>query len=568
MITDADFDREGDDEPGVADIQHGSGMTDASERTGKLREAPTLLMALQALKDIRNELQPPRKTGAGCHDPGLDVFVRTRMEGMRTMLNFYTNPESATFGKWAASSYQASISLGKGRYCARQLRKLGRQFIDDRTVLPVNPYGDWNESMLADEDLMYDISLHLQELRKEITAEKLVEYLARDDVREKHGITKAISARTARRYLKALGYRWKTERKGQYADGHEREDVVEYRNNKFLPQWKEIESRMRNWTTENLPEFGPSVPGRRVIVWFHDETIFYAHDRRKKGWYHKDAPAKPYKKGEGASLMIVDYVSADFAWLRSPDGTRSARRVMRPGKNKDGYMTNDDVIDQANVAMDICTEFYPEYDHVFIYDNATTHLKRPDGSLSARKMPKNAPKPGHNWLVEITKRDAAGKPEYDLNGNLTKIKIPMGDGQFPDGTPQSLYFQAGHPRAGVFKGTATILEERSFVGASKLRAECPKFKCAPPALDCCCRRLLYNQPDFMNVESILETTCNARGFRVIFLPKFHCELNFIEQCWGYAKRVYRLNLESSREDVLEKNALAALDAVPIESMRR
>jgi hypothetical protein len=71
-----------------------------------------------------------------------------------------------------------------------------------------------------------------------------------------------------------------------------------------------------------------------------------------------------------------------------------------------------------------------------------------------------------------------------------------------------------------------------------------------------------------HVDTILETTCNARGFKVIFLPKFHCELNFIEQCWGYAKRIYRLNPESSREDHLERNALAALDAIPLESMRR
>ena len=54
----------------------------------------------------------------------------------------------------------------------------------------------------------------------------------------------------------------------------------------------------------------------------------------------------------------------------------------------------------------------------------------------------------------------------------------------------------------------------------------------------------------------------------MFLPKFHCELNFIEQCWGYAKRIYRLYPESSREDILESNALKALGSVPLESMRR
>ena len=44
-------------------------------------------------------------------------------------------------------------------------------------------------------------------------------------------------------------------------------------------------------------------------------------------------------------------------------------------------------------------------------------------------------------------------------------------------------------------------------------------------------------------------------------------LNFIEQCWGYAKRIYHLNPPSSGEDHLEKNAFASLEAVPLKSMR-
>lgn len=144
----------------------------------------------------------------------------------------------------------------------------------------------------------------------------------------------------------------------------------------------------------------------------------------------------------------------------------------------------------------------------------------------------------------------------------------MTDGRLPDGTPQSMYFPEGHPRAGVFKGMAVILQERGLGDMSKVRAECKGFDCKAPTTDCCCRRILYGQPDFTNVDTILDTTCKRRGFKLIFLPKFHCELNFIEQCWGYAKRLYRLNPESSREDHLERNALTALNAIPIASMRR
>jgi hypothetical protein len=74
--------------------------------------------------------------------------------------------------------------------------------------------------MLINEDLTQDIGLYLQELGKEITAEKLVAFLARPEVKDKHGITKKISVWTAQHYLRALGYRWKEASKGQYSDGH------------------------------------------------------------------------------------------------------------------------------------------------------------------------------------------------------------------------------------------------------------------------------------------------------------------------------------------------------------
>jgi len=183
-------------------------------------------------------------------------------------------------------------------------------------------------------------------------------------------------------------------------------------------------------------------------------------------------------------------------------------------------------------------------------------------------MPKNTPRHGQNWGVEVAVLDGDGKQVFGPNGKVQRQKVRMGDATFADGGPQHLYFPKDHlDSPGVFKGMAVILEERGY-SASELWAECKGFKCPQNATACCCWHMLYNEPDFADVESLLETTCKARGFQVLFLPKFHCELNFIEQCWGYSKRKYRQCPISSKEDDLECNVLMALDSVPLASMHQ
>jgi transposase len=461
--------------------------------------------------------------------------------------------------------------MGRGSHCARRLCELNRAFFAKREVLPINPYGDWNKSFLVNENIVNEISIYLLSLGNDISAKKLMDFLHRADIKEKYGIDRNISHKTACRYLQGLGYRYHSMPKGQYVDGHEREDVVIYREKVFLPKWKKFMDRMATGQgTQGILAVRGNL--KQIIAWFHDESIFYAHDRRKKGWYHKDASAKPYAKGEGASLMIADFVSADFGWLTSPDGKQSARRLFKPGKNRDGYFSNDDIIGQANEAVDILQEFYPEYEHVLIYDNATTHLKRAEDALSARKMPKGIPKPGTNWGIEVSKRNPiTGKIVYLPDGSIEKTKILMQDGRFENGEPQPLYFPMDYPDEnlrGKFKGMAVILQERGFGDMSKVRASCKSFKCKPGETRCCCRRMLYNQPDFADAESLLETSCHARGVHIIFLPKFHCELNFIEQCWGRAKSVYRTYPPSSKEDDLEANTLQSLASIPLPMMRK
>ncbi|KAJ7479950.1 hypothetical protein B0H11DRAFT_1725364, partial [Mycena galericulata] len=135
-----------------------------------------------------------------------------------------------------------------------------------------------------------------------------------------------------------------------YSDGHEREDVVNYRQNIFLPKWEAYSERARRWTkkggeagkegaADKDPESEPKKTKRRikeeeweeweeeaervfigapdgkvVVIWRHDECIFYANDRRKIRWVHLSEKATPWTKGEGASMMVIAFVSPDYGW--------------------------------------------------------------------------------------------------------------------------------------------------------------------------------------------------------------------------------------------------------------
>jgi hypothetical protein len=185
-------------------------------------------------------------------------------------------------------------------------------------------------------------------------------------------------------------------------------------------------------------------------------------------------------------------------------------------------------------------------------------------------MPK---KPSDVFGAQQPIRDNSGKVQYGSDGKPLTQWRPMQDGWFLDRDghqiTQSLYFDDGR-----FKGMAQILVERGHNPKAMAckRFECNKFKC-PPVSDgcrstCCCWRMLYTEPDFVGAKFLIKEICCNRGFGVLFLPKFHCELNPIEQCWGHAKQRYRDLPASSSVEVLQKNVLAVMATVPLEVIRR
>ncbi len=504
-------------------------------------------------------------------------MLRTRLQQMEMFLWLYI---SSVPPRWMAASEQTALSWRRGKIAAgRSLREWTRAFIANRHDLPWNPYGGWTTSLLMKGDLAFKLSEHLLRIGKYVRALDIVEFLSEPEIQERYGLTKTVSLSTAQSWMHTMGYRWKREPNGQFVDGHERDDVVEYRQKKYIPAILKHRDKYKVFIdgNEDIPEPdelpSPSAT-RRVVVWYHDESTFYANDRRCVRWVHESEKAVPKPKSEGQSLMVADFVSAEYGWLQSKDGKESTRVLFRAGKGRDGYFSSEEILGHLALAAQLLRRDYPDEDHIIVLDNAPTHLKRAEDALSARRMSKG-PTPDGNGLWGVMANVIENtKPIYDKRGKLVKEKKHMADAKFSDGTPQSLYFPDNHPEfSSRFKGMTNILVERGFNRAEikNLRAECPKFQC-PPCEDsksrCCTRRLLYNQPDFLKVESLAETYCKSVGIELIFLPRFHCELNPIERCWSHAKREYRSYPPSKLDADLESNVIKALDSVPIESIRR
>uniref|UniRef100_U9TH16 Tc1-like transposase DDE domain-containing protein n=1 Tax=Rhizophagus irregularis (strain DAOM 181602 / DAOM 197198 / MUCL 43194) TaxID=747089 RepID=U9TH16_RHIID len=99
-----------------------------------------------------------------------------------------------------------------------------------------------------------------------------------------------------------------------------------------------------------------------------------------------------------------------------------------------------------------------------------------------------------------------------------------------------MYLSDGHP-----KGIKLVLEERGLwkKGLKRICSECKIH--LPTKNNCCAVRILFFQLDFAAQRPLIQEIIEDQGHKIIFYPKFHCELNFIEQFWNAAKQFTRNN---------------------------
>ena len=171
---------------------------------------------------------------------------------------------------------------------------------------------------MLDEDFKLRVTQYLRGNKFTVTIQQFIKFIE-DEAIPSLGIEtrKTIDEATAQRWLHHLGWDYKDHSKDIYFDGHEREDVVAYRN-KFLQQMASLRSRIAVYEGQNMdqiisPILPPNVP--ELVPITHDESIFYANDEIVKTW----GPAEENqlrRKSQGLSIHASEFICESIGRLR------------------------------------------------------------------------------------------------------------------------------------------------------------------------------------------------------------------------------------------------------------
>jgi transposase len=186
---------------------------------------------------------------------------------------------------------------------------------------------------------------------------------------------------TVRRWLRALGYRWRHKR---YVGG-------------MKPQAKRV--RIRQFILEYAAALSEEEAGRAIIVYV-DESWIYAHLASKKGWFHPN-DRDVIGDGDGKRLIIL-HAMTDRGLLAVPDAVASNwlnepaltaelvfEEILEDGQDDSDYhntMTGAKFVAWLrNRLLPTFAEMYPGKKMYLVLDNASYHKPRDESWVSSSK---------------------------------------------------------------------------------------------------------------------------------------------------------------------------------------
>jgi hypothetical protein len=272
---------------------------------------------------------------------------------------------------------------------------------------------------------------------------------------------------------------------------------------------------------------------RELVLVVHDECCFNSHEGMSSIWVEKGkTPLRP--KGRGRSYMVSEFMCqchghmelTEEQFLLMPPGSqlRIAQKTLKPGVNAEGYWTGEHVVAQLKEdAIPIFNILHPGKQALFMFDNSSNHNVFAPDALKCAKLNKS-------------------------DGGVGLMHSIMRDG-YHDGVPMPM-----HDATGKQYGLQSILTARGMWPAGGMLL--------PDAM-----AMVRELPDFKGQLPWIKETVRAAGHEVIFLPKFHCEFNWIERYWGAAKKYTRRNCNYTWEGLIEAVPLG-LNSVSIIAMRK
>ena len=390
-----------------------------------------------------------------------------------------------------------------------------------------------------------------------------------------------IAESTARFWLHYMGCYFKQGRKDIYYDGHEREDVVEYRA-KFIPRF--------------LDYFNdPS-----IILVIQDESIYRPNEHNNFYW-QIDRPGEAINtvlrnKSLGSGTMVSGFitifgfvgltdeemaeVNARRAAKNEPPITMAIRvtndevdgllgdenaltfsyHLFEYGKQRGGYWDGEKMLAQTLDVLSMLEYKFPGKTFVFLFDWSSGHDKKPVDSVILGNM--RLKWGGKQPLMRpSTILEDYASPDPDIYRILKK-----GEPQhfiFQENDPPPFYELTAQDYVGKPKGVKQIAYERGLwrdgmVLRDNNNPERSLF------------HVLQKCPDFQQfVKSILQEEIEKSGHVCDFLPKFHCELSPIERVWAKSKRYVRDYADDTRQ-TMTKNVKKSflLDNLPSETVIR
>ncbi len=172
--------------------------------------------------------------------------------------------------------------------------------------------------------------------------------------------------------------------------------------------------------------------------------------------------------------------------------------------------------------------------------------------------------------------DALVVTDLTIKDNPAAVKTVMRDGWYlrEDGTK---VIQSMSNNLGQQKGLRSILEERG-KWRNGMPLRCKPFiekieHCdrAPGTIaagkSCCAKYCLSQEPDFLEQREWLTEIVQNQGCQIIFYPKYHCELNFIERLWGYLKGRVRKECDYSFPSLCHR-VPQAIENIPINFVQK